>query len=351
MIPRPFLLVAAAILLSAASSRASADAEADWQAVTVLEAGPQQAAPVRSQEELRAVTLAHLARQEAALREFMQAHPASPRAVDARLRLARLYAVRSDFSGNPADDQMAARILRDGLASAPEDRRVDFEFASLSLSMRRLGASAEQEKEALLTQVLAFQSRYPNDRRVAPLIAEVATLYDGNPRRKGELLQLALSAARTPEVRGRIEDDLRRLSFLGRPVEVRGTSVTGAPVDLAAFGGKVTLVYFFASWSAPSVAGLEDLETLRKTFAGQEVAVVGVSLDASREKLEALIQARQLAFPVIFDGLGWKSPLIRGLSLNAIPALWIFDRQGNLRALNARTGSEGLVRALLREKR
>lgn len=327
---------------------ASPDAEADWQAVVALEAGPRQPGEIRSREEARTLALSHLARQEAALREFLKGHPDSPRGVDARLRLARLYANRCDFSENPADFQMAIRVLQEGKTAAPVDRRADFDFTALTLSMRRMTTPTAQERDGLTAQALEFQNRYPNDRRVAPLIAEAATLSDHLPQRKGELLRLALSAARTPEVTARIQDDLRRLSFLGQPVEIKGATAGGTPVDLAAFHGKVTLVYFFASWSMPSLMGLEEVETLRKTFSPQELAIMGVSVDSSREALDVLAKERRITWPVIFDGLGWKSPLIRGLSINAVPTLWIVDRQGHLRTLNARGQGETQVRTWLK---
>ena len=77
---------------------------------------------------------------------------------------------------------------------------------------------------------------------------------------------------------------------------------------------------------------------------------IGISLDPTPEALAVTLKARNVTWPVIFDGKGWKSPLVRSLSLNALPTLWIVDRQGCLRTLNAKTESEALVRELLKEK-
>ena len=62
---------------------------------------------------------------------------------------------------------------------------------------------------------------------------------------------------------------------------------------------------------------------------------------------------QELGFrPVAFDGKGWESPLVRSLGINSLPTLWIVDRKGNLRALNARTDREAsaLIAQLLRER-
>ena len=270
--------------------------------------------------------------------------------MDARLRLARLLTTRSDLTGKAAYFDSALRLLAEALKTAPEERRADLAFAQIALGMRHIAVPTDRDRDTLVEQMNAFQTGYPNDRRVAPLIAEVATLFDEQPRRKQALLNQALAAARTPELRARIDDDLRRLALLGHPIEVKGTTASGAEVDLARFRGRVMLVYFFASWSAPSIAGIEEVEYLRKTFAKESVEAIGISLDPTAEALAVTLKARNVTWPVIFDGKGWKSPLVRSLSLNALPTLWIVDRQGCLRTLNAKTESEALVRELLKEK-
>ncbi|MEI8234571.1 MAG: TlpA disulfide reductase family protein [Verrucomicrobiota bacterium] len=346
----PLLFLMAAL---AAAPVLAGEAEADWQAVLALEAGPP-AKEIHSREEARALVLAHLARQEGSLRAYLQAHPAGLHTVDAQLRLARLYGTRCDFSGNPADFATALRVLEEAFRTAPMDRRADLDFTRITLSMHRIASpgapGGDPECERLAAQAAAFQERYPGDRRIGALLAEVATLFDAQPRRKEELLRQALAAARTPEVRARVEDDLHRLSLLGQPLSVRGVTADGVETGLGQYRGRVVLLYFFASWSPPGMAGLDSLEALRKPFAGEPLEVLGVSLDTSREALRTALHARGITWPVLFEEKGWKSPLVRGLSLNALPAFWVIDRRGVLRSLNARVDGVALLRELLKEK-
>ncbi|XHR29184.1 MAG: TlpA family protein disulfide reductase [Chthoniobacteraceae bacterium] len=352
MMPRLVpLALCAALLATLSTAQASPNAEADWQAVLALEAGPQNLAGVQAREQIRDITLSHLYKQEGALRQFLREHPESKHFVDAQLCLSRLFAVRSDFSGSAEDLQTAVQILRDGMASAPAGRRADFDFASLTLSVGAMNNNpSTAQREAFTSQVLTFRLRYPGDRRIAPLLAETAVLYDNDPKRKNELLGLAQAEAQTPEVQARIQDDIKRLGFLGKPVEVRGTSATGGTMDVANLRGMVVMVYFFAGWSAPSMAQLDQVESLRKAYEKDGLAVVGVNLDASREELDRTLKAHNLDWTVLFDGKGWKSPLVRSLSINAIPALWVFDRRGNLRTLNLKGDPDAFLRPLLAEK-
>jgi len=326
----------------------AASEEADWKAVLALDGGPQ--APVTSRDQARKIGLEHLARREEALRAYLERHGSEAHTVDAQLRLASLLASRSDLLEKPAPYEAAVRLLNEASATAPEARQADIAFAKIALAMRRIAIPTDTDRERLTACLNAFQRRFPFDRRIAPLIVEVATLYDTQPHHKRDLLNRALEITRTEELRARILDDLRRLEFLGQPVAVTGTTMDGTRVEVADLQGKVVLVYFFAGWSAPSIAGLDEVAYLRRTFPPAQLATVGVSLDPTKETLQTFCKAHAIVWPVIWDGQSWDGPLVRKLAINALPTLWILDKHGNLRTLNARTDSEGLVRILLKEK-
>ena len=324
------------------------DGDTDWEAVMALDAGPK--TPVKSREEGRTVALAHFEKQEAALREYLAAHPASKHVVDAQLRLAHLLAMRSDLIEKPAPYLAAISLLDEALKTAPEARKADIVFARIAMAIRRVGIPTDNDRVNLTDEINAFQKHFPNDRRVAPLFAEIATLYDKWPKRKAAILKHALEVSRDEELRSRIVDDLKRLEFLGRPVALEGATADGKQVDIATLQGKVVLVYFFASWSPPSVAGLDEVAYLKRQFRPDQLEAVGVNLDNTRQALDAVLKARGIDWPVIWDGKGWESPTVRSLAINALPTLWILDKHSNLRTLNALTESESLVRTLLKEK-
>ncbi len=346
---KPPFLIALLLLLAAPAAVWASAADAEWQALDALDAGPK--TPPASREEARATGLAYVARQEEALRRFMARYPDDARGIDARLRLARLLSVRSDLAEDPRAFQQALELLDATRRIAPEARQADVAFAKIAIVMQRARFPTPAERDELTAGMLAFQKNHPNDRRVAPLMAEIANLYDDQPRRKEAFLKEALRVAQTDELRARVADDLKRLSFLGQPVRLKGTTAKGEELDLAALRGKVVLVYFYATWSPPSMGGLEEIGFVRRQFPPGSVEIVGVSLDPTREELEGGIRTGGIGWPVIWERQGWESPLIRSLALNALPTLWVFDKQGRLRALNAKEEIAPLVQRLLREQR
>ncbi len=330
---------------------AVAGVEEDWQRIIALDAGPP-ALKFSSREEARMLAIHHLDKQEEALRSFLAAYPEDARNVDASLRLAHLLAVRSDLQSKPAEYAAALRILDDieKNPQTPPTRAPDIAFARISLHMRHNSQPAPAERDDLLTQTRDFQKRFPGDRRIAPLLTEIATLYDADPSQKRELLTEAQNNAPDETLSKRINDDLMRLALLGKPLSLAFTSRQGEKIDVQQYHGKITLIYFFAAWSSPSVAGLGVVRDILKDFTRDEVQPLGVSLDVSDAALATELKDHGIAWPICFEGKGWEGPLVRSLGLNAIPTVWLLDRAGNLRTLSGRDDTEGLIRGLLRER-
>ena len=326
-----------------------ADADQDWQKIIALDAGPQD--EVKTRDEALKLTLQHLALQEKALRAFIKDYPGDAHAVEARMRLSHLLAIRSDMEGKPELYDDALKILNDLLASpaTPKEKLPDLAHARITLFMHRAVNPDDREREALLSYVEKFKQDYPGDHRNGPLLAEIASLYDSEPDKKRELLNEAFRYADTPELKSRINDDLKRLEMLGKPLELKFDPVQGDPVDIASYRGKVVLIYFFAGWSPPSVLGLEQVKGIAAQFRKNEFQLLGISLDDKKETLLTLIKKVGLDCPVYFDGKAWEGPLARSLGINALPTAWLVDKKGNLRVLNAINNTEGLVRGLIRE--
>ncbi|HEX4083562.1 MAG TPA: TlpA disulfide reductase family protein [Chthoniobacteraceae bacterium] len=334
-------LCAAAAFFLAAGSVALADADGDWGSIEQME----KATPARqwnTREEFRQGTIDYLNKQEKELRAFASDYPKDPRAVEARLRLAHLLATRADLEQKPAERAEAGEIL-DAMEKDPafKDRRADIAFARISIYMQRADAASMGNRDTLLEKARGFASDFPGDHRVAALLAEVASVFQDSPRTARSLLEQARPLAGTPELKQSIDDDLKRLSLLGKPLEMQWTSVQGQRVDLARLRGKVVLIYFFASWSAPSMYELDWVNHLAD--GDSNVQMLGVCLDNDPVSVPDFLEIHNITWPVFCDGRGWQGELVRSLGINELPVLWIVDRKGILRALDAKQEALGLI--------
>jgi peroxiredoxin len=350
MTPRllQFLFLAAALLLLIAQS-ARADADADWQQIQAMDStGPSQ--QWQSQDEARAGTIDYLGKQEQTLRAFITAYPGDAHTPDAKLRLAHLLATRADLQQDSAQ-RLASDAILDALEHDPamKDRLADVAFARLSIFMQRVDSLSGANRDPLLGKTRAFVQQFPDDRRVASLLAEVASAFEDQPKTARALLDQALPKAKTPELRARITDDLKRLSLLGKPLDMKWTAIDGDRIKMEDFQGKVVLIYFFASWSPASMLELDWVRQLAADAGPDTVQPLGICLDHDPVSVPAMLSDHQITWPVYCDGQGWQGPLVRTFGINALPELWIVDRTGILRALDAKDDAPALIEKAARD--
>jgi hypothetical protein len=330
-------------LLLGAAGRARGDADGDWQQIEAMETnGPSEHWTTR--EEAQAGTLEYLGKQEEGLRVFITTYPNDARTPDAKLRLAHLLGTRADLEQS-ARERRESDVVLDELEEEPgmNDRRADIEFARVSIFMQRVDSLTGANRDTLLEKARDFAKEFPDDHRVAALLADVASAFEDEPRTARGLLEAALPKAQTPELRARISDDLKRLGLLGKPLEMKWTAVDGTSIDLEKLRGKVVLIYFFASWSAPSMAALDWVRQLAAGVSPASLRALGICLDNDPVSVPSMLADHQITWPVYCDGRGWQGELVRSLGINAIPELWIVDREGVLRALDAKDDAPALI--------
>jgi len=326
----------------------AADPDADWRSIAALDAGPSRRAA--SPAQVQPLALQHLAQQERALRAFIAAHSSDPRAFEARLRLARLLSLRADVQDGGGAPREVPQLLAELEKIATPEQRKEVEFTRISHTMRTLRRPTAAQRDALLAAARRFQAAYSDDARLGALLVEVATLFDLQPKTKQALLLDAQNVATDAELKTRVADDLRRVELLGEPVPLRFKPPGGGGFDVADHRGKIVLLVFFAGWSQPALEALDTIQRAAIEFPKGGVQILGISLDTKRERLVSIVEQKRITWPVACDGKGWESALVRPLGINALPTVWLLDRQGRLRSLNALENTAGQVRQLLAEQ-
>lgn len=335
-------LVVALLGFGATASAASADD--DWKVIVALDAGPQ--GRPRTSEEARDEAYAHLLKQERALRAFLAANAGNAHAFEARLRLSRALQIRADMTADEALRAESKRLLDESTRVAKPEQMVEVDFARITAFMRASRLPSGEQRTELLAKARAFAAKHPADRRVAALLTEVSVLFDSDPKTKMELLSEAQAVAKDGELKARIADDLRRVGFFGKIFPLTGPTVQGRTANVEEFRGSPVLVVFFADFSPPSITALPELQRAVANLPLGAVRVLGVSLDARRESAAEQLKKLSITWPVVCDGKGWESPVIRALGINTLPTVWLLDGAGRLRSLNALEGTAGLVRQL-----
>ena len=338
------------LLLLPTLSRLSAGATEDWRHIISLDAGPKKKPATRDEAALLARN--HLLIQRKAIEQFLIGYPGDPHAFEAKLKLARLLAAEGKIANDQSNVDEALRLLGE-LEKAPgvaRERLADAGFARASLLMQDQRDNTERMRESIVWSARNFTARYSGDRRGPRLLVEAATVCDDVPNQKRDLLEEALRLTDEEPLKRRIADDLRRLDLLGKTLDLKMAALGGGEIDLARLRGYVVVLIFWSVDSPHSLLWLRDFRSSWETLPKDQIRVVTVSLDENRKALESRLRELRADWPTHFDGTGWQSPVARSLGINALPSVWILDKNGILRTINARSSYETWIRRLLREK-
>lgn len=347
-------------LLLPLTALAASDADTAWAAIEKLRKGPDQPAADAPEEVVQRMR-AHLAAQERALGDFIARYPNDARRYEAEIEYAgvmsTLGASLSDRSRVEKSLQRLAALERSD--AAPLEIRADAAFQRITTTMQTVNLAAAERpvetanaRNTILESAQNFAGNYPEDRRAARLLAEAATLLDDQPSRKRKALEQAQSLARDEATKKRIADDLTRLSLLGQKLDLTLDTLQGDRWSLADQRGRVGVVVFWAGWSPPSVAWLAEFGKFAGGFPRERVAIATVSLDTETANArETLAKLGLSSWPTACSGSSWEDPLVRRLGINALPTVFVFDKQGQLRTLNARRGYASLIRQLVAEQK
>lgn len=342
--------ILAITVISFATSSLHANADSAWALVEKLDSGPP--SQPKSREEAVQFARQHFAKHRAAIESFLVGYPEDPRTFDARIRLAGLMAAEGSMDEKPT---LVRQALQDLVAlektpNIPSKQLADAAFRRISLQMQTLEGRESEQRDVVVTAARNYANRFPSDKRAARLLVEASTICSSVPDTMRSLLSQAQSLTSEPELTARIADDLRRLDQLGKPLDITISTTDGRRIALESLRGRVVALVFWSAESPHSVLWMQGfLRQLRK-LPTSDVVFIGVSLDENREALDAMRQGLDITWPTHFDGKGWEGELVRSLGINAIPTLWLVDKRGILRSLNAREHFNTSLRLLQRER-
>jgi len=323
--------------------------QADWSKVTSLDLPVTKLSP--NPAKARAAMKSHFENQIAANETFLKEADEStgaPHVYESRVRLAVAQARLASLEANsPAVNAALAKLIALEKQAPDEAQRAETMFRRISLQWQNLGNTPDTRRENAIASARIFAQSFPEDRRAPRLLAEAASLCDNHPEQKSPLIEqaMALAKGKDESLTQRLQDDRKRLDQLGKPVDLSFRTSTGQSFDLSKERGHVVAVVFWSAESAPSLVWMSHFA--RYAAEVPALKVVTVSLDKDVADLNAAMRSLGITWPVAFDGKGWQNSIARKFGINALPTLWLIDKQRFLRFLNARDNYDLRIKELL----
>lgn len=130
---------------------------------------------------------------------------------------------------------------------------------------------------------------------------------------------------------------------------IGGTTLDGAPLDLASLRGKVVVVNSWASWCAPCTEELPVLVEAAKAASPADVAFVGLNINDTRDAAAAMVATFGIPYPSIVDNGARLLARLPGVPPEAVPSTVVIDRQGRVAARVIGTVKPGMLDEVLAE--
>jgi thiol-disulfide isomerase/thioredoxin len=343
-------LVVPATATATAADRPAEEILAEIDAVDIPRLDPAKRGDTQAMTEYVLRRRAATARKGELILELFHAHPDHPRLVPLFSdRWQNILLVESDQAASP---KFVAE-LDEVMARAKADRlKADAAFFKAILQIR----NGEVGPDEILKTVERFLELAPKDPRGAMLLNSVAGELEGTPRQAELLRRIAAGFPDSPHAES-ARATLKKLESVGKPFALEFVdAIRGTPVSIEKLRGKVVVVDFWATWCGPCVEEMPVMKSLYSRYHGHDVEFIGVSLDEPKEdggleKLKDFVARHGITWPQYYQGQGGRSPFSRGWGVDAIPTVFVVDRDGNLASVDARGRLDEIIPELLRKDR
>jgi thiol-disulfide isomerase/thioredoxin len=282
---------------------------------------------------------------------FYTSHPNHPKADEARATELQLVqaGVQELGAKNLAGRLETLSALRENDPKVGEDER--FRIKAFAVQRRARAKLSESESAALAEYekgVRGLQKEFPKRPEIWQMLFSVAK--QAEPEVATRLAREISEGAAPDEMKAEAGAILKKMSVHGKPLALKFTAVDGREISIEKLKGKVVLIDFWATWCGPCVRELPNVKAAYEKLHPKGFEIVGISFDKKKSELEQFVKAKEMTWPQYFDGKGWGNDFGVRFGIDSIPAMWLVDKKGVVRDLNARDGLAGKVEKFLAEK-
>jgi peroxiredoxin len=99
-------------------------------------------------------------------------------------------------------------------------------------------------------------------------------------------------------------------------------------IELSKYRGKIVYLDFWASWCAPCLVAIPEVEEMRSEFPSEKFQIIAVNLDQKKKKAQRFLSKNPVGYPSASDP---KGRLPGQYGVDTMPTSYLIDRDGVIR--------------------
>ncbi|WP_437184915.1 redoxin domain-containing protein [Planctomicrobium sp. SH668] len=175
-----------------------------------------------------------------------------------------------------------------------------------------------------------YVTEFPSAQESADAMLQLAITYEfnGNVNESKAWYTKLIAAYPQSAAATRGKGAMRRLELKGKPLALAGKGLTGGPIDIAKYRGKVVVVIFWATWCTPCTEDLPQIQQLYQTHQKDGLEIIGVNLDSPGGPIQQYLQNYKVNWAQIHEEGALESRPAVEFGVISLPTMFIVDRNG-----------------------
>ena len=302
----------------------------------------------------RELILGRRQEQIAKIHELLERFPDSPAREEVlEYKLESLFAISNMMKQPPTELKEAVQQVLAGSPGKSLEGTASFWRIQVDLYEKAMaGAGAQELAKYQMEQFARLAAKYPDNRHFGDAILGnmvQVRLMEGNIEEAQSYYEKLKKYHPDSELIEPLGAELHRRDALLKPFSFSFTDLSGQKVDTADMKGKVILVEFWATWCGPCVMSVPEVKYIYDKYHAKGLEIIGINLDTDRRQVDAFLKLHKIPWPQYFDGKAWNTPLALKYGITGIPTMFLVDKKGILRSIDAHDQLQSQIAKLLAE--
>ncbi len=237
--------------------------------------------------------------------------------------MTQLTALEREIQSSSPDSELVPYILY---------RRLSAEYNEKLRETNMTNEQRQELQEWWLKQLNDFATNYSKVPDAADAMYQLAMTQEfvGKTKEATSWYQKILIDHKQSVPAQRAIGALRRLSIVGKPMNLPYKTLSGQSFDMRSYQGRVVLVLFWSTWCQPCAEDLPQLKQMYQQYKASGFEVVGINLDSDRSLVEPYLRKEQIPWAQLYAEGGLDSQPAIDYGVISLPTMFLVGKDGNV---------------------